>query len=1017
MLKKILKITGITLLVLVAIAFLIPVLFKKQITALVKKEINKSLNAKVDFKEVNLSLFRHFPGISISLDSLSVVGMDEFANDTLISTNSLDASVNLLSLIKAKNIKVYGVYLQSPRIHALVNKDGKANWDITKPGTGEASTDTASSAFQLNLQKYEISNGYLLYRDETAGINTELFDLDHEGAGDFTQDVFTLSTKTNMAAANFSYANIPYLINTKTGIGADIRIDNKTNTYSFKTNGIQLNNLSLSANGFFQLVNDSVYNMDISFKAPTNDFKDILSLIPAIYKKDFDKLKAGGNAAFDGFVKGTYSSTQMPAYKINLEVKNGSFQYPDLPKQVKNIQLAMKLDNPDGVTDHSTINISSGHFEMDNEPFDFHMFFRNPETVQYIDAAAKGKLDLSQLSKFVKLEKDTRLSGLVWADVFAKGSLSALESQKGLFTAGGFLDIRNLFYSSKDFPQPIKNGNIKVQVQNQGGIADQTAIDISSAHIEVGNDPVDFALQLGKPMSTMDFKGSAKGRFTLGNIKQFVQLEPGTAISGTMNADLAFSGNKTAIDKKEYDKINTSGDVRLDNVKYISKDYPSGVAITNTQLTFDPKNVKLNNLSGSYLNTNFTANGILNNLIAYVLQDQTLKGSLNVTADKMNLNEWMGTDTATSSTGVSSEPFQVPSNIDMGINVKADQVKYDRVDYNHINGGLLLSDETVKLQNVKTEALDGTMAFNGSYSTKTNKKQPDIALSYDVKNVDVQKAFFSYNTIRKLMPVGQFLSGKLSSQLSMTGKLNGDMMPDYTSLTGNGNLLLLQGVLKKFAPLEKLASELQVEDLKDVSIKDVKNYIEFANGKVLVKPFTVKVKDIEMQIGGTHGFDQSLNYIIEMKLPRKYLDEKGNAFVNNLASQAVNKGVPVKLSDVVNLNVKMSGSILHPVIKADLKEVAGDAGSELKQQAVDFAKAKIDSTKNTVKDSLNNVKKQVAEDLKQQLKNQVFQNKDSAAARPSLDSTKKKAEATIKNTLNNLFNKKKKSPPDSTKNQ
>src|SRR5215510_2690736 len=101
-LKKTLKITGITLLVLIVLAFLIPVLFKKQITELVKKEINKSLIATVDFKDVSLSLFRHFPKISIALNDLSVVGTNEFAKDTLIAAKELDASVNLISAIKGK---------------------------------------------------------------------------------------------------------------------------------------------------------------------------------------------------------------------------------------------------------------------------------------------------------------------------------------------------------------------------------------------------------------------------------------------------------------------------------------------------------------------------------------------------------------------------------------------------------------------------------------------------------------------------------------------------------------------------------------------------------------------------------------------------------------------------------------------------------------------------------------------------------------------------------------------------
>ncbi|MBO9660390.1 MAG: hypothetical protein J7527_16330, partial [Chitinophagaceae bacterium] len=88
--RKVLKITGIVLLVLIAAAFIIPIVFKKQITNLVKKEINNNLTASVDFKDVSISLFRHFPKVSIGLESLSVVGTNEFAGDTLVSAENID---------------------------------------------------------------------------------------------------------------------------------------------------------------------------------------------------------------------------------------------------------------------------------------------------------------------------------------------------------------------------------------------------------------------------------------------------------------------------------------------------------------------------------------------------------------------------------------------------------------------------------------------------------------------------------------------------------------------------------------------------------------------------------------------------------------------------------------------------------------------------------------------------------------------------------------------------------------
>lgn len=1022
--KKALKITALVLVILLAAAFAIPFLFKKQITGLVKKEINKSLVATVEFSDVSLSLFRHFPKVSIRLDNLSVVGLNEFAGDTLVSAETIDASVNLISVIRGKDIKVSGVYLQSPRIRALVNKDGKANWDIARPdSSATTSIDTAASSFKMTLQKYQIQNGYIYYKDETSDMSAEISGLDHEGSGDFTEDEFTLSTATKASAANFTYAKIPYLANTSARIDADIKIDNKTNTYTFATDDIILNNLKVTTDGTFQLVNDSTYKMDIKFRSPSNDFKDILSLVPSIYKTDFEKIKTSGTALFNGFVKGTYSPQQLPAYDIKLEIKDGFFQYPDLPKPVKNIQLEMHLANPDGQMDNTVVAISKGHLEMDNEPFDFRLLFKNPETSQYIDAVAKGKLDLSNVSKFVKLQGNTKLAGLVWADIFAKGNLSAIQSQQGPFTAGGFLDIKNLFYSSDDFPQPVQNGSMKVQLENNGGIADNTIVSVSAGHIELGKDPFDFSLKLSHPVSSIDFSGNAKGRFTLDNVKQFTRLEPGTLISGVLTADLGFSGNKTAIDKKEYDKISLSGTAALNKLKYVSKDYASGVTLDNTQVTFNQRNITLNNLQGNYLNTNFTANGVLNNLIGYALQEQTLSGTLNVSADKMNLNDWMGTDTTvsavseTSSASTSSEPFLVPAGINFAINAKAGQVKYDKVDYRNINGTLILNDETVKLQNVKTEALDGSMAFTGSYSTKLNKKEPAITLNYDVKDISVQKAFFAFNTVQKLMPVGQFLDGKLSSQLTMTGDLDGNMMPDLSSLTGNGNFLLLEGVLKKFAPLEKLASTLQIDELKSISIKDIKNYIEFTNGKVLVKPFNVKVKDIELQIGGMHGFDQTIDYVVAMKVPRKYLGTEGNNLINNLAAQASNKGIPVKLGETVNLNVKMGGSITNPSVKTDLREVAGDAVADLKQQAKDFAQEKVEAEKQKIKDSVAAVKNQVINDVKEDVKNKIFGTKDSTQkTTANLDSTKKKAEQTLKNTVEGLFRKKKKPASDSTSN-
>jgi hypothetical protein len=535
--------------------------------------------------------------------------------------------------------------------------------------------------------------------------------------------------------------------------------------------------------------------------------------------------------------------------------------------------------------------------------------------------------------------------------------------------------------------------------------------------VEVGSDKADISLLLKNPITDPYFDGTAKGGFDLSKVKQFYTFEAGTSLSGKVDADLSFKGKKSMIDKKQYEAIQTAGTVNASNVNYQSKAYPEGAQIKNATLGFTPKTINLSNLSGSFMKTNFTGTGAFDNVIGYALRDEPLSGSINLDADKVNLNDWMGTDTATAATNAQTTmPFAVPKNMNLTLNTKVNNVMYDKVAYNNINGTLLLADETVTLKNVRTETLGGSMALNGSYSTRVNKANPDIALNYDVKNLDVQKTFLAYNTVQKLMPIAQFLDGKLSSQMTMTGKLGQDMFPQLGSLTGNGNMLLIEGFLKKFAPLEKLASLVDVKDLENVSVRDVKNYITFTNGKVAVKPFKLKIKEIEMEIGGMHGFDLSMDYIINMKVPRAMMGAKGNALVNNLAAQVSNKGVPLKLSDVVNLHVKIGGTVKNPVLTTDLKQSAVSLAEELKQQAVDMAKAKVDSTKtavtNTVKDTLANVKKQVLKDAETELKKRLFQKSDSTNADSSKGptDTRKKVEESAKGLLKDLnpFKKKKK---------
>jgi hypothetical protein len=310
-------------------------------------------------------------------------------------------------------------------------------------------------------------------------------------------------------------------------------------------------------------------------------------------------------------------------------------------------------------------------------------------------------------------------------------------------------------------------------------------------------------------------------------------------------------------------------------------------------------------------------------------------------------------------------------------------------------------------------ALGGSIAMDGYYSTKADKDHPEISFTYDVNNLDVQKTFKAFNTVQKLMPVGQFISGKLHSRVTMKGLLGADMMPDLATLTGNGNLLLVEGFLNKFAPLDKMASTLNIATLEGISLKDVKNYFAFADGKVLVKPFHVKAREIDMEIGGLHGIDQTIDYQVNMKLPRAMMGSKGNDHLDKLAVQASANGVPIKLNDVVNLKVKLGGTMLKPTVSTDLAQSTQALADDLKKQTTDFVFTRTDSVKKAARDTVAAIRDKVLSDTKNALVSQLNGTADSSGSKGlTINENKKRIEKAGTDLFRNAFKKKK--PADST---
>ncbi|MBE9510191.1 MAG: AsmA family protein [Bacteroidetes bacterium] len=461
LLKIILKSLLIILLILLIVIISVPYLFKNQLLDKVKEEINKNVNAKVEFADFKVGLIKHFPNLSVSLTDLNVTGTDSFSNDTLISFKSFSTALDLLSLIKKDGINVRSVSLIKPRIHAKVMEDEKVNWDIMKESEEETveEPDTVVSGtpdIKVNLKKFEIVDAEIVYEDLYSKITASLQDLNFELSGNMSADYTELNLSSSIKDIDFIYGGMQYVRNAMLKMSAEIGADMKNMIFTFRDNSILLNDLGIGFDGKVEMPEDNI-NIDLTFASVDNKFKSLLSMVPAVYLKDFEEIKTSGALTLRGKVNGIYNSADstMPDISLEIMVDNAMFSYPDLPKSVENINITTNIFIDGTDMDKTTVNLDRFHLDIAGNPVDASLKLRTPISDPDISGSLKTNMDLQSIVDIIPME-DVVLKGIINADLDFGGSMSMYEKELyDEIKADGTVSLKDFEFKSPDLPQKV----------------------------------------------------------------------------------------------------------------------------------------------------------------------------------------------------------------------------------------------------------------------------------------------------------------------------------------------------------------------------------------------------------------------------------------------------------------------------------------------------------------------------------------------------------------------------------
>ncbi|MCL6220654.1 AsmA family protein [Zunongwangia pacifica] len=891
--KKVFKIIGITLLVIIVLLIAAPFLFSSQIENFVKKTINDNVNAKVEFADIDLSLFRSFPQATVVLSDVSVINNAPFEGDTLADVKEVTLQMSIKELFKGSDepkrideFKVNNAY-----INILVDSLGRANYDIAKVDTTATNTATAADTtggFSLDLKHYEINNSRLNYIDKGTKMALKLEELNHQGTGDFSLDETELDTDTE-AIVSFEFDSINYLNRNKVDLDAVLQMDLENLKYTFLENEAHINQLPLTFDGFVQVDGDDT-NIDLTFKTPSSDFKNFLAVIPEVYAKNIENVETNGDFVVDGMIKGVANDKYIPKLDIKVTSNNASFKYPDLPKSVQDINLDLRVLNETGIVEDTYITFNNVKFRIDQDRF-----------------AANGS-------------------------------------------------VKNL----------------------------------------MGNMLVDLDLD---------------GTLNLANLDKAYPLDMDLDLNGILTVDASTSFDMNSIEKEQYQNVKSSGTAAIKNFSYKSPEIPNEIKISSARVNLNQGNVSVPELNLTTGQTDLQATGTIQNLMGFLFTDQELKGDFNVKSNTFAVNDFMIAETEekpvkTSEENTSEPPktekvvtgeeaIKIPSFLDVALTFDAKKVLYDNLKLTNAKGKLIIRDETATLENITTDIFNGNIALNGHVSTKS--ETPTFDMSLDLNAISIAESFNGLELMQGLAPIANALQGKIQTNLNLKGNLNNDLTPILTSLAGDALAQILTADVnpEKMPLLAKLDSQLNFIDLDKIDLNNLKTKLSFNDGAVNIQPFDFKIKDVLVQVSGSHGFDMNMNYKLNLDVPAKYL---GNQVGNTLSQLSGSDLQNTK----VEIPVGLSGTFQSPQINLNMQQ----AISSLTQKIVEEQKNNLkEKGTNALNDLIN---KQLGKN------NQNQQTTDSTATptpQTKADSTKtqeKKLEDAAKSILGGLLNKNKK---------
>jgi hypothetical protein len=352
-----------------------------------------------------------------------------------------------------------------------------------------------------------------------------------------------------------------------------------------------------------------------------------------------------------------------------------------------------------------------------------------------------------------------------------------------------------------------------------------------------------------------------KGLIDVASLTGFYPIKDIRELSGKLQTDVAFEGKVSWLKSKATaQRASTTGTILLQHVNFVYGNTNFPVKNLNGTLQFNNNDLALSDVSVKAGNSDFIFNGFFKNVITFLLfENQPIGIEADLKSRFMDVDELFALGFGSGENQSSAYEFSISPNIHLNFNCDIGSLRYQRFYAQKLKGDLLVKNEVAVSRGINLKTMGGDLTLSGIVDAK-NRKAIDVMTTAKLNGIHIDSVFYVFKNFNQTFIEDRHLKGRATADVNFELTLNEKLKLFQETLVADISMVIKNGELNNFEPMQKLNKYLDDDGLHKLRFADLKNDIHIENKTVYIPQMAVRSNVTTIQISGTHGFDQQIDY-------------------------------------------------------------------------------------------------------------------------------------------------------------